>query len=40
VFVAGLSKVSRGDFRRRLINGKFPRYCIDARCALKDVLHD
>ncbi|MCE5228888.1 radical SAM protein [bacterium] len=28
------------DFRRRLINGKFPRYCIDTRCAMKDVLHD
>lgn len=27
-------------FRKRLINGQFPRYCIESRCPLTEVLHN
>jgi hypothetical protein len=27
------------NFRKRLINGKFAKYCITNRCALPGVLH-
>lgn len=37
-------RIWRGEryrkFRRRLMGGQFPRYCIDNRCTMKGVLHE